>query len=42
MLDRSDSPWYQSIKIFRQKSIGDWDSVIREIKLELASLNKKI
>lgn len=24
--------WYESLKLFRQKSIGDWDSSIQEIK----------
>jgi ADP-heptose:LPS heptosyltransferase len=28
MLDRSDSPWYPTARLFRQKTAGDWDSVI--------------
>ena len=35
LLDRSDSPWYKSIKIFRQKSAGDWYSIVNEIEFEL-------
>jgi tetratricopeptide (TPR) repeat protein len=27
-LDRRDSPWYPTMRIFRQPSAGDWDSVI--------------
>jgi tetratricopeptide (TPR) repeat protein len=38
LLDRSDSPWYKSIKIFRQKLIGDWNSVINQIEFELKKL----
>ncbi|MCB5185470.1 tetratricopeptide repeat protein [Methylobacillus gramineus] len=35
MLDRSDSPWYPSVRIFRQPTLGDWDSVIAQVKAEL-------
>jgi len=41
LLDRSDSPWYPSIKIFRQKSLGDWNSVIEDIKAELSILTQQ-
>jgi tetratricopeptide (TPR) repeat protein len=32
LLDRSDSPWYPSATILRQKIIGDWQGVIDEVK----------
>lgn len=35
LLDRDDSPWYPSVKIFRQQSIGNWDSVINQIEVDL-------
>jgi hypothetical protein len=35
MLDRSDSPWYPSIKLFRQDQSWRWDRVINELKLQL-------
>ena len=31
MRDREDSPWYPSAKIFRQKTAGDWPSVIEQV-----------
>lgn len=37
MLDRDDSPWYPSIRLFRQQSRGDWNGVIEEVCKELAS-----
>ncbi len=37
-LQRSDSPWYPSMRIFRQKARGDWVGVISEITRELQVL----
>ena len=31
MIDRSDSPWYPSMVLFRQKSIGNWSSVFQSV-----------
>jgi len=36
MLDRTDSPWYPTMRLFRQKQRGDWDSVVREVCRELS------
>ena len=30
--DITKCDWYDSIKLFRQKSIGNWDSVFEEVK----------
>jgi tetratricopeptide (TPR) repeat protein len=35
-LDRTDSPWYPTARLFRQPCIGDWDSVIRTVVERLA------
>jgi tetratricopeptide (TPR) repeat protein len=35
MLDREDSPWYSTMRLFRQPSLGDWESVIAKVKDEL-------
>ena len=35
MLDREDSPWYPSARLFRQAGIGDWDDVLARLRREL-------
>lgn len=37
LLGRDDTPWYPSLKLFRQSSTGDWDSVFDRMALELIS-----
>jgi ADP-heptose:LPS heptosyltransferase len=36
MLDRPDSPWYPTMRLFRQKQHGDWGGVFAEIAQALA------
>lgn len=36
-LDRDDSPWYSSLRLFRQPVAGDWASVFDAMKRELTS-----
>ncbi|HEX9192225.1 MAG TPA: tetratricopeptide repeat protein [Burkholderiales bacterium] len=35
-LGREDSPWYPTMRIFRQPALDDWDSVVKRVAGELA------
>jgi tetratricopeptide (TPR) repeat protein len=38
LLEREDSPWYPTARLFRQPRYGDWDSVLARARNELTSL----
>jgi ADP-heptose:LPS heptosyltransferase len=38
LLERRDSPWYPTMRLFRQQQAGQWQSVVTEIAAELARL----
>jgi Flp pilus assembly protein TadD len=35
MIDREDTPWYPTMRLYRQPSPGDWDSVIERVARDL-------
>ena len=37
LLGREDSPWYPSMRLFRQPQLGDWSAVFTRLAAELAS-----
>lgn len=44
LLERSDSPWYPAMRLFRQRQAGDWGEVISNVRTALetfAQQNKK-
>ena len=40
LLDRNDSPWYPSVKLYRQPNVGDWSSVFDKIKADIAQIRR--
>jgi ADP-heptose:LPS heptosyltransferase len=40
MLERSDSPWYPSARLFRQPIAGDWDSLMAEVAGQFETLHR--
>jgi ADP-heptose:LPS heptosyltransferase len=40
LLDRDDSPWYPTAKLFRQEKPGDWDPVVARVAREILRLLK--
>ncbi|MDR3404797.1 MAG: tetratricopeptide repeat protein [Chthoniobacter sp.] len=37
-LEREDTPWYPTMRLFRQPALGDWDAVIQRVAGELKAL----
>ncbi len=37
LIDRSDSPWYPTMRLFRQRTAGDWLEVFERVSLEVAA-----
>jgi len=40
MLNRTDSPWYPTLKLFRQKNYADWKDVFEEVKQKLQDITQ--
>jgi hypothetical protein len=38
LLDRNDSPWYPSARLFRQKELSNWSGLIETVKSELRTI----
>jgi len=38
MLDRDDSPWYPTMRLFRQQKLGNWDDVFHRLAEQLQML----
>ena len=38
LLDREDSPWYPSVRLYRQFAIGEWNGVLQLMKKDLENL----
>lgn len=42
LLNRKDTPWYPTMRLFRQERPGNWDSVIRRMVKEVNALRSEI
>ncbi len=42
LLDRSDSPWYPTMRLFRQTAIGDWSGPVERLRQELADAARRL
>ena len=40
MMDRADSPWYPSLRLYRPRAEGDWDHVFDAASADLMNLAK--
>ena len=38
MRDRDDTPWYPTMRLFRQREEGKWDAVIDDVAMQLSKL----
>jgi len=41
MLHRTDSPWYPTMRLFRQSAIGDWDGPLERLRAELTAVGNR-
>ena len=42
LVDGADTPWYSSMKLYRQTAINNWGSVLDKVKEDLGSLNHNL
>ena len=40
LLEREDSPWYPTARLFRQKALGDWSGVLADLAAAIEALPK--
>jgi tetratricopeptide (TPR) repeat protein len=38
LLDRTDSPWYPTMRLYRQPAIGDWETPLQRLRQELSAV----
>jgi hypothetical protein len=42
MLNRNDSPWYPTMRLYRQPTAGDWGGVVAAVESDLARLGTEV
>jgi hypothetical protein len=38
LVERTDSPWYPTMRLFRQRRWGDWTNVLQNVRFELINI----
>ncbi|SDF03164.1 tetratricopeptide repeat protein [Sporomusa acidovorans] len=41
LLEREDTPWYPTVRLFRQHKLGDWQEVVERVKIALQNEVRK-
>jgi tetratricopeptide (TPR) repeat protein len=42
LVERTDSPWYPTMRLYRQPAIGDWDTPLRRLRQELSVVAERM
>ncbi|TRZ68970.1 MAG: tetratricopeptide repeat protein [Comamonadaceae bacterium] len=42
LLERTDSPWYPTMKLFRQEQLGSWQSALENVSVDLQLMASKL
>ena len=42
LMKQTDSPWYPSATLYRQNQLGEWSSVLEQIRSDLSNINKYV
>jgi tetratricopeptide (TPR) repeat protein len=42
LVDRHDSPWYPTAKLYRQRQMGDWRDVLDQVRVDLIERYKSV
>jgi hypothetical protein len=42
LVERSDSPWYPTAKLYRQRQMGDWRNVLDQVRADLSERFKSV
>ncbi|HEX4408531.1 MAG TPA: tetratricopeptide repeat-containing glycosyltransferase family protein [Xanthobacteraceae bacterium] len=41
LLERTDSPWYPTMRLYRQNAIGDWETPLERLRQELTAVAQR-
>jgi hypothetical protein len=41
LMHRTDSPWYPTMRLFRQSALGDWSEPLAKLRAELEGVARR-